>query len=70
MRALTRKTRFVGSALFFGAMTLMWAIGAPLAWACPDCPAPPLCLSGPGQLCKTVETCTGNTCTTDYYYYT
>jgi len=73
MSASRRKIRLASSAVFFCGMAAVWAIGAPLAWAqtCPTCPTDPVeCNRGPNQLCHTVTTCSGNTCTTDFYYYT
>ena len=52
-------------------MATLWAVGAPLAQTCPTCPTDPNdCNRGPNQLCKTITTCSGNSCSTDYYYYT
>ena len=77
MKSATR-VRLLSAALICCAAAgrLAWA---PPAYACPpgeDCSdQPPVCLTGPGPLCRTVEECVpnekgGTTCTTTYNYWT
>lgn len=68
MRIASGRLRLVAAALLFSGSAAVWLVGVPAARAQTPVTTK-ICADGPDQLCRTIKTCSGNSCTTNYYYW-